>query len=234
MPLAAMVSIQTSHRARLHARSISAHARTPRRGLRQRGQSMTEFALVVPILLVLVVAVADFGRIFAAGILIEAAARDAAEVASNEYLARPPGNPFPEPINAPAPAADPDYYTNLRLNAARTACAEVQELPNTQYDSVTTNCPGMPLVLVCVHDGQDPGCSAEAFGSTIPPQCTELTTPPTNVSANGNSRYVEVRLCYRFDSLIDVPLVSFGTFWLQRSRNFVIPCYFVLGNEECG
>lgn len=195
---------------------------------RQYGQSLTEFALVATILLVLVVAVADFGRIFAAGLILEAAARDAAEVAANEYLATPPG-----PINAPAPPADPAYYNELRKKAARTACAEVRELPNTQYDSVTTDCPGMPLTFVCVHDGQDPGCGTEAFGATVPGECSDLTTPPTNASANGSSRYVEVRLCYRFDSIIDVPLVSFGTFWLQRTRTFVIPCYFVLGELEC-
>ena len=200
-----------------------------RRRMPQRGQSLTEFAVVVSIMLVLLVAVADFGRIFAAGLVLEAAARNASEVAANEYLATPPG-----PINAPAPPADGNYYSALRLKAARTACAEVRELANTQYDPVTSNCPGMPLTLVCVHDGQDPGCAAEAFGAAIPASCTELTTPPTNPSTNGNSRYVEVRLCYRFDSIVDVPLVSFGTFWLQRSRSFVIPCYFALGSDECG
>ena len=91
-------------------------------------------------MLILLVAVGDFGRIFAAGIILEAAARDAAEVAANEYLAKPPG-----PVNAPAPPADPDYYSNFRERRAKAACAEVQELANTQYDPVTKNCPGMPL-----------------------------------------------------------------------------------------
>lgn len=190
---------------------------------------MAEFALVVSMLLVLVVAVSDFGRIFATGLVLEAAARDAAEVAANEYLASPPG-----PINAPAPTADPSYYSNLRQKAARTVCAEVMELPNTRYDPVTTDCAGMPLMLVCVHDGQDPGCASEAYGATVPSTCSEFTTPPTNASASGNARYVEVRLCYRFDSIVDVPLVSFGTFWLQRSRSFVIPCYFAQDDIECG
>lgn len=189
---------------------------------------MVEFALIVSVLLVLVVAVSDFGRIFATGVVLEAAARDAAEVAANEYLASPPG-----PINAPAPSANPSYYSTLRQKAAQTACAEVSELPNTQYDPMT-GCAGMPLMLVCVHDGQDPGCGSEAYGATIPPSCSELTTPPINASADGYARYVEIRLCYRFDSIVDVPLVSFGTFWLQRSRSFVIPCYFAQEDMECG
>ena len=191
---------------------------------------MVEFVLIVSMMLVLVVAVSDLGRIFAAGIVLEAATRNAAEVAANEYLASPPS-----PINAPIqPPGNPNYYPQLRLNAAKTACAEVRELPNTQYDAGTGTCPGMPLTLVCVHDGQDPGCADEAFGAAIPPDCSELATPPTNISTSGTSRYVEVRLCYQFDSIIDLPLVSFGTFWLQRSRTFVIPCYFAMDDEECG
>ena len=54
------------------------------------GQSLTEFALVVPILLIVFVAIADFGRIFAAGVDLEAATRNAAEATANEYLANPP------------------------------------------------------------------------------------------------------------------------------------------------
>ena len=196
----------------------------------QRGQSLVEFGLVVSLLLVLVVAVADFGRVFAAGLVLETAARDGAEVAANEYLAEPPG-----PLNAAAPSPpDAAYYDRLHQLAARTACTEVRELANTTYDPLLNQCPGMPLTVVCVHDGQDPGCANEANGATIPAECSELQTASTNASLNGTSRYVEVRLCYRFDSIVDVPLVSFGTFWLERTRMFIIPCYFVLGNDECG
>src|SRR5690606_20209344 len=38
----------------------------------ERGQSLVEFALVLPMLLVLLLGIADFGRVFAAGILLEA------------------------------------------------------------------------------------------------------------------------------------------------------------------
>ena len=43
------------------------------RRCRTAGQSLAEFALVTPILLMLVVIVADFGRVFAANLAIEAA-----------------------------------------------------------------------------------------------------------------------------------------------------------------
>jgi Flp pilus assembly protein TadG len=51
----------------------------PRLGSSRRGQSLVEFALVLPMLLVLLLGIADFGRVFNAGITLEAATRDAAE-----------------------------------------------------------------------------------------------------------------------------------------------------------
>jgi hypothetical protein len=54
---------------------------TPTAGgqLRQAGQALTEFALVAPILLLLVLAIADFGRIYVSMVSVEAAAREAAD-----------------------------------------------------------------------------------------------------------------------------------------------------------
>jgi Flp pilus assembly protein TadG len=44
-----------------------------------RGQSLTEFALLVPLMLLLAVALGDFGRLFTAVIGVESAAREAAD-----------------------------------------------------------------------------------------------------------------------------------------------------------
>jgi hypothetical protein len=198
---------------------------------RETGQSMVEFALVMPILLVLFVGLADFGRIFANSILLEAAARNGAELASNEYLAGPPGG---VPLDAPS-TGDAAYYSNLRQLAARAICAETRELPNTRYDVSTATCPGMPLIQVCIHDGVDPDCNAEAFGTPIPASCNDMTNRALTNSQDGSrERWVEVRVCYRFTSLVDVPLVSFGEFWLERSRSFAIPCYFLMASQPCG
>jgi hypothetical protein len=187
---------------------------------------------VTPILVMLVVLVADFGRIFAASLTMEAAARDGAEVAANRYLANPPGGLL---LNQPAPAGDPAYYGPLHDIAAKTVCAETADLPNTAFDSSTSTCAGMPLIQVCVHDSQDTNCSLEAQGSAIPAPCGDLATAPSNSHAgSGTPRWVEVRVCYRFTAILNLPILSFGDFWLQKTRSFVIPCYFALGANECG
>ena len=196
---------------------------------------MAEFALIVPILLVVFIAIADFGRIFAASIAVEAATRNAAEAAANQYLAVPPG-----PLSAAAPIGVPAYYNALRAYAAGVVCAELRDLPNTNYDSGTKTCPNMPLVMVCVHDGQDTGCGSLASPGSggTPVDCGSFSPVPNNsqpVSGQVGARWVEVRTCYRFTAILHVPLFSLGDFWIQRSRNFTIPCYFALGTPaECG
>jgi TadE-like protein. len=199
---------------------------------------MAEFALIVPILLVLFVAIADFGRIFAAGVAVEAATRDAAEATANEYLAKPP-----EPLNSPAPSGNQPYYDSLHTYAAKVVCSELRALPSTTYDPATQTCrdpagigPDMPLVVVCIHDGADAGCGAPASpgGGGIPASCGDFTPAATSSQNGTRQRWVEVRTCYHFTNILQMTLFSFGDVWLQRSRNFTIPCYFVLGTDECG
>ena len=205
--------------------------------MHHRGQSMAEFALVVPILLVLVVAISDFARVFAAGITIESATRDAAEATANEYLASPPGSD----LSVPAPGTDQTYYDRLRAYAAGIVCAELRSLPNTNYDpGPPPTCPDMPVVFVCIHDAADGGCGSKASpgAAAVPPECGDLASPPSNaqdISPDGtHPRTVEVRTCYHFTNILQLSLFSFGDLWLQRTREFTIPCYFVLGTDECG
>ena len=198
-----------------------------------RGQSLVEFALVLPMLLVLLLGIADFGRVFQAGIVTEASARSGAESAALERLREGPD---------PLAPGDPDYYARLHALAAQAACAETKQLPNTTYvpdDPATPtvdeeSCPDMPIIAVCVQDGLDPMCGdlAPGYTGTPPPDCTDLTRPWDGASGGATgSHSVEVRLCYRFTTLIslDVSLpfgwgLSLGDVYLERSRTFVVDC----------
>jgi Flp pilus assembly protein TadG len=55
-----------------------------RRKSRSRGQSLVEFALVVPILLTLLGATLDFARLYQERVKLESATRDAAEYAASD------------------------------------------------------------------------------------------------------------------------------------------------------
>jgi TadE-like protein len=192
------------------------------------GQALVEFTLVLPILLVLLLVVGDFARLFATGIAVESAARDAAEVAAQEYLRNPPapiGSPIPTPGNL-------TYYDTIHGYAIETVCKELSGLPNAGYAS--GKCNGIPT-LVCVHDGADPGCTGiSPLGATPAPQCASFSSGalPSNAQAGGTetSRYVEVRVCYRFSTILNVSNIAgiplpFGDFYLDRSRVFTVADY---------
>ena len=58
------------------------HLRVRRRARSDRGQSVVEFALVLPLILILVVAIADLARVYTTMINVESAAREAADYGS--------------------------------------------------------------------------------------------------------------------------------------------------------
>ncbi|MGH2456042.1 MAG: TadE/TadG family type IV pilus assembly protein [Candidatus Limnocylindria bacterium] len=193
---------------------------------------------MLPLLLVLLLGIADFGRVFAAGITIEAAARNAAEVGAIERLRNKPPDPFLEPVEHQA------YYETLHELIAKTACSESRLLPNATFvddDDATTplidesrTCPQMPVIGVCVRDDLDPLCGAaiDGFASPPPPECGQLGTGWTNVSGGAEASHsVEVRICYHFTTLFNLHLalplqngINLGDVWLYRSRVFVLDC----------
>jgi hypothetical protein len=206
-----------------------------RKSRSERGQGLVEFALVLPLLMILLLGVADFGRVFAAGIAEEAAVRDSAEAAAlqyNQYLQCGVGNPDPTCGGLP----DATQYDSLHAEALRVACREAERMPGRVVDGAG-NCT-MPIIAVCIHDtagdtggGDGNRCGQEA--SAAPAGCTRMSDPwdparlsPTQVSDPfGGRPYVEVRMCYRFDPLFSFALGGWGSFWLQRENNFVVTNY---------
>ena len=183
---------------------------------------------MLPMLLVLLLGIADFGRVFAAGITSEAAARNGAEAVALERLRIPP------PTD---PLLQPDYYQALHELGARTVCRELSKQPNTTFDPVTQTCSEMPVVAVCVRDGIDPRCTAaDAVADhpgPIPSECEQIVNAPYDKTSGGElaSHSVEVRVCYRFTTIWDLRIslpvntgLNLGDVWLQRTREFVIDC----------
>lgn len=183
------------------------------------GQAVVEFALVVPILMIIVLGLADLGRVFATGVMTESATRDAAEIMAQQYLRD-------YPLAAPS-SPPPNFYRDLHLRAAQAVCAELQSLPNTNISG--GDCSGMPLVLACVHDGVDDWCPIEPFGDSIPQGCDSLLSPAISNSvapvAGDQSRFVEVRVCYRFTPLTHALLLPIPDIYLQYTRVFTVADY---------
>ena len=201
---------------------------------RARGQVIVEFALVVPILMLILLTVGDFGRLFAATITIESSAGAAAETASADYLREVLNIVPPGPLSA-------DAYARVHQSAWQSVCDEASALPNAEPGSGGGQCRGLPTV-VCVHDGStgagDPNCgSAYNDADGIPTGCPSLQpgTRPNNSQAGGaeTSRYVEVRVCYRFSSFFrfDIPSVGGtlstlgGDIYVERIRTFTVADY---------
>jgi hypothetical protein len=191
----------------------------------RRGQSLVEFALVLPMLLVLLLGITDFGRVFQAGIVMEAAARNGAEAAAQEYLQMSRGDAV----------LTTTEYSRLHGVALEAVCAEAERLDNrVESGGVCT----MPAAAVCIHDEDAnlPGyagagwCGTES--ATAPAECHTLQgwTPDKR---DADLPWVEVRVCYEFTTLINLqdlqlPVangLNLGSVWLQKDRAFTVADY---------
>jgi hypothetical protein len=105
----------------------------PQRHTSGAGQAYVEFALVLPILIVLLIAIGDFGRVYATGVAVEDAAREAADYAAFDDVN---ASHFEEPVPGTVDAKD-----STRLEALRRACAAVSALPDFQAVAATCSDP---------------------------------------------------------------------------------------------
>jgi hypothetical protein len=193
-----------------------------------RGQSMVEFALLLPLLLVILLGVADFGRVFHAGIVMESASRAAAEAAALEYLRE---------VDDKDATYVPDY-DRIRQVAIRVACREAR-LPNADPPT----CSSGPAIRVCIHDAAagDVNCGTGS-PAPVPAQCTEvsaamsptsaLAVQPTDANPSPRGAYVEVRTCYHFTTLFDLDIslplgagLGLGDVFLQKEAVFTVADY---------
>lgn len=205
-----------------------------------RGQALVEFGLTLPLLLVILLGVADLGRVFQAGIVMESAARAAAEAAALEYNRDQPPDP-----NDPEYATfdETTYYQRLHELAAQAACEEARILTNTTYDAANRDCTTgagdqWPVIRVCVHDDDpatgrpgDPDCGDPIAGyASSHADCDRMDGGWTNAPDVQSHFYVEVRVCYQFTTLFNVTLplatgITVGEIFLQKEAHFTVADY---------
>ncbi len=128
------------------------------------GQSLVEFALLLPLLLVIVLGVVDFGRVFQAGIVMESATRAGQRPGAVEYLREV----------QQGSGVEPDYdlirERGCRGRMSRGEAPNVDRTPNLVRQ--------WPIIRVCIHDlaaGRYRLRQPEYFGirRAIPEQCPE-------------------------------------------------------------
>lgn len=188
--------------------------RTAGRSNRRRGQSLVEFALIVPVLLLIVLGALDFGRLMQARITSESAMRAGASWGASNIG------------NAIQPLA-PDYGANAcgtsyspTCNIEARACAEAAGLPGYNGGSVLTG-GGQYKYQACSSGVATGVCQAgpkqsnpflsvtwlHADGSTFNPQ---NTTPQPGDS-------IEVSGSFCFQTFFPFPQILHQVSWTSTS-----------------
>ena len=109
-----------------------------------RGQSVVEFALVLPLLLILLLGIVDLARIYTTMLTVESAAREAADYgAFGSYQWKP------------------DVRVNTESEMKRRACLAAKNLPD--YIGPDTDCVNptftlAPVAATCDNPDNDPPC----------------------------------------------------------------------------
>jgi Flp pilus assembly protein TadG len=160
------------------------------RGRRSAGQSLAEFALILPIFAMLSIGVLDATRVFAAQVAVTNAAREGAIFASRggNYLiwCRDPGDPeAADPfVGAPVDCPGGTGSTNYGGDPANVAYRVAAQTLGLDHARVTLD----------------------------PPRCgTGSTAPAATCVAGPTPRYVLVKVTYQFDMLTPV----IGQLWGQ-------------------
>lgn|SRR5579862_9416710 len=170
---------------------------------RRRGQSVVEFALIFPLLLVLVLAVGDFGRIYTSLVAVEAAAREAADLGAFD----------PANWNTDLALANP-AQTVVRMERAACTSAATSHLDGYAEPAGTVGhatCTNPTMACWLEQAGHAPAPCATYVGGAG--GCGDATTDPPCV--------VHVQLTYEFDTFIHAPILP-ATVTFVRDARFAV------------
>jgi Flp pilus assembly protein TadG len=125
-----------------------------------RGQSLVEFALVLPIVLILEMAIVDFARLYTTMLTVESAAREAADYGAFHWYNW----------------QDTDSTNLTAAEMERRACVAARNLPDYAESGGTCTNPAFAYSLAPPPGGPSIDCSAEPSPSDDPCRVTVTLT----------------------------------------------------------
>jgi hypothetical protein len=162
------------------------------------GQSIAEFAVILPVILLLLVAIADLGRLYTSVVAVESAAREAADFG----------------------AFQDDNWAAVNIGTTlegmeRRACtaaagSHLQDYESTDPDDKT--CTNPSFVCLLERNGASTDC-ASSGGFTNGVDCSDATTEPPCT--------VHVRMDYQFHLILAIPPLP-STIAISRDSYFRI------------
>jgi Flp pilus assembly protein TadG len=157
------------------------------------GQSIAEFALVLPVMLALLGMGVDWARVFFAWIDLESATRDAAQ-----YVASDPNL-----------TSDGSGYYDANDTTNYCASYPCSSAPTTDAKSVMDAATGKSFAK----SSSQSTCSTPTVWAT-------LASPDTSVTSGGNTQYpvakAQVTACFPFQMFVSYPWIKNGL-WIVRS-----------------
>ena len=166
---------------------------------RWSGQAVAEFAIIVPVMLLILLGIADFGRLFTSAVAVEAAAREAADFGSFD-------SSYWTPTNVATTVAE------MERRACTAAAGSHLEGYTTTDPVINATCTNPVFSCGLERNGATTDCSGSG-GFTNGVDCSD---PTTEIPCT-----VHVRLVYQFNTLLSVGPMT-GTFELDRDSRFRI------------
>lgn len=121
----------------------------------ERGQGLAEFALIVPLMFLLAVAVGDFGRLFNAAVATESAAREAADYGAF--------------LGSGAWSSAQSPWSSNESEMRQRACTSM--LGQTDFENTAGTCSGNPMMTWRLEgpDGNPPTVDCSTLTGLVPP-----------------------------------------------------------------
>ena len=155
--------------------SLHARRRSSREG--ERGQALVELALITPILLILMLAIVDFARLYTTMLTVESGAREAADYGAfnwNNWI----------PANSTATATEME----------RRACIAVSNLPDFQASGSTCTNPAFAYTVTAPPSAPSTACAVEPNPASDPCRVTVTLTYDFHLFAPLSIEFFGVRL----------------------------------------